>query len=198
MACEQVSGKIVRLMPGLDAEIFEENARRFEQLNMWEFSMVTTKSVTPWTFWCIPLYLPNKTNVDGSWRWDVPPFLLELTAMAGGIIRAALTDTHLRLNRCLLNGKTYGQDGSIHRDNSCRNRREYTLLYYPLLRWEQAWEGETLFYDDAQKRIELAVPYSPNRFLLWDARIWHCGRAPSRICPHLRITMVWNFVEAES
>src|SRR5262249_54261958 len=53
------------------------------------------------------------------------------------------------------------------------------------------WNGETLFYDD-RGEIVLAVVPRPNRAVFFDSRISHVGRAPSRGCPALRVTVAYK------
>lgn len=92
----------------------------------------------------------------------------------------------LRVIRQYANGHTFGQGGKPHTDDhrpGC-----YTLLYYPMLEWQLGWEGETLFYSTAGNILHSVQP-RPNTALLFDSRIIHMGRAPSRACPHLRVSV---------
>jgi AraC-like DNA-binding protein len=92
------------------------------------------------------------------------------------------------------NGHTFGQGGSIHTDD----RREgcFTLLYYPMAQWEPAWEGETAFYQN-QQAFKTITP-KPNRAVLFDARIPHVGRAPSRACTALCISMAYKLITEQA
>lgn len=95
----------------------------------------------------------------------------------------------LRVSRQYANGHTFGQGGQPHRDDD----REgcYTLLYYPMPEWRAEWEGETVFVDERGEVIAAIKP-EPNRAVLFDARILHSGRAPSRYFPGLRITVAYK------
>ena len=101
----------------------------------------------------------------------------------------ALAGTSLRVIRQYANGHTYGLGGKPHLDD---NRPGcYTLLYYPMEEWRDGWDGETVFFDGAGE-IASAVRPRPNRAVFFDSRILHGGRAPSRNCPALRVTVAYK------
>lgn len=101
----------------------------------------------------------------------------------------ALTGTPLRVLRQYANGHTYGLGGRTHVDEATPGH--YTLLYYPLAAWDPAWAGETVFHRP-NGEIALAVLPKPNRAVLFDARIPHEGRAPSRDYGGLRVTLAFK------
>ena len=101
----------------------------------------------------------------------------------------ALAGTPLRVIRQYANGHTYGLGGNPHLDDN--RPGTFTLLYYPNPEWQDAWEGETVFYDQAGE-IALAVKLRPNRAVFFDSRILHNGRAPSRTCPALRVSVAYK------
>ena len=95
----------------------------------------------------------------------------------------------LRVVRQYANGHTYGLGGRPHADDV--REGAYTLLYYPMPVWQSAWEGETLFFDD-QGNVLTGVLPAPNRAVLFDSRLLHAGRAPSRYCGGLRVTLAYK------
>ncbi len=99
----------------------------------------------------------------------------------------------LRVVRQYANGHTYGQGGQPHIDDD----REgcFTLLYYPMLQWPMAWEGETVFFHP-NGEVYFSVQPQPNRAVLFDSRIPHVGRAPARCCPQLRVTLAYKLERA--
>ncbi|HWB99753.1 MAG TPA: 2OG-Fe(II) oxygenase, partial [Bryobacteraceae bacterium] len=101
----------------------------------------------------------------------------------------ALAGTPLRVIRQYANGHTYGLGGYPHLDDE--RPGTFTLLYYPNLQWQDGWDGETVFYDQSGE-IALSVRIRPNRGIFFDSRILHTGRAPSRICPALRVTVAYK------
>jgi len=113
---------------------------------------------------------------DAIWRHIRP----RCEAMAGG---------PLRVIRQYANGHTYGLGGQPHADDE--RPGSYTLLYYPMQEWNDGWDGETVFFDE-RGEIALAVLPRPNRAVLFDSRVPHAGRAPSRFCPALRVTVAYK------
>ncbi len=101
----------------------------------------------------------------------------------------ALAGAPLRVIRQYANGHTYGLGGQPHLDDN--RPGNYTLLYYPNQEWKDGWDGETVFYDGAGE-IAMAIRPRPNRAVFFDSRILHAGRAPSRLCPALRVTVAYK------
>jgi SM-20-related protein len=100
----------------------------------------------------------------------------------------------LKVLRQYANGHTYGLGGGIHQDD--RKEDTYTLLYYPMLGWENNWDGETV-YQDQNGEVVLAVKPAPNRGILFDASIPHVERAPSRFYGGLRVTVAFKLIVAD-
>lgn len=100
-----------------------------------------------------------------------------------------LAGAPLRVIRQYANGHTYGLGGEPHADDV--KPGTFTLLYYPNPEWKDGWEGETMYYD-ADGEIAFAVRPKPNRGVFFDSRILHNGRAPSRTCPALRVTVAYK------
>jgi hypothetical protein len=132
---------------------------------------------------------------DGSafWRMD-----LESDPAFDGIWEhmrprcEALAGAPLRVLRQYANGHTYGLGGRPHKDDG-----EFTLLYYPNPEWKDDWEGETVFSDPTGE-IYFSVRPRPNRCVFFDAGTLHAGRAPSRVCPALRVTVAYKLERMSS
>lgn len=62
------------------------------------------------------------------------------------------------------------------------------LLYYVNLEWQDGWHGETLFFDESCKDVVFASPFTPGRFILFDASIPHTIRPQSIIAAKYRFT----------
>ena len=101
----------------------------------------------------------------------------------------ALAGGPLRVIRQYANGHTYGLGGKPHLDDVAPGT--FTLLYYPNPEWKDGWDGETVYYDQ-HGEIALAIRLRPNRAVFFDSRILHAGRAPSRLCPALRVTVAYK------
>lgn len=74
-----------------------------------------------------------------------------------------------------------------HHDN------ELIVLYYVNVGWRPEWHGETLFYSEDLSEIELALPYTPGRVVVFDATIPHSYRPQSTIADHYRFTLAMGF-----
>ena len=61
----------------------------------------------------------------------------------------------------------------------------------PMPTWKREWEGETLFFSDPG-HVAAGVAIAPNRAVFFDARMVHAGRAPSRDCPELRVSLAYK------
>ncbi|HUS24899.1 MAG TPA: 2OG-Fe(II) oxygenase [Candidatus Binatia bacterium] len=105
----------------------------------------------------------------------------------------SLAGRRLRVVRQYANGHTYGLGGRPHRDDV--RDGTFTLLYYPMPEWREDWEGETLFFGPRGNVIAGVVP-RPNRAVFFDSRLAHAGRAPSRTCPALRVTVAYKLETA--
>jgi SM-20-related protein len=95
-----------------------------------------------------------------------------------------------RLIRCYANGQTYGSDGTVHTDSKLRGT--YTCVYYPHQTWHPDWGGETIFFNQDKTDIAACVYPRPNRMLIFDGTIPHVARGVSRICPVLRVTLMFK------
>lgn len=62
------------------------------------------------------------------------------------------------------------------------------LLYYANLTWKNHWYGETLFFSEDEKEIELALPYTPGRLVIFDGKIPHSIRPQSFASDQYRFT----------
>lgn len=92
-----------------------------------------------------------------------------------------------RVYRAYVNAGVYGDTMFSHTDTT-PERQEITVLWYIVPEWNIDWSGETLFYDKDDEIAYAAVP-RPGRLVIFDSRIKHSGRPPSRICYHNRFTL---------
>lgn len=93
------------------------------------------------------------------------------------------------LLRCYANSHTFGVEGYPHTDSlrSC----DYTAVVYLNKSWRREWGGETILYKDDD--IEHAEIPKFNKVLIFPGNQWHVAKAPSRICPDLRLTLMFKF-----
>lgn len=94
------------------------------------------------------------------------------------------------LIRCYANGHTFGSDGSVHTDLLVEH--SFTSVYYPHQRWEPNWGGETVLFDKDKSDIVVSVYPRPNRLATFRGTIPHVARGVSRVCPVMRITLMFK------
>jgi len=94
------------------------------------------------------------------------------------------------LTRCYANGAPHGSEGSIHTDSVSDQSR--TVIYYPHTKWHPNWGGETLFFNKEQTDVVACVYPRPNRLLVFSGTIPHVARSVSRVCPVLRVTLMFK------
>ncbi len=101
----------------------------------------------------------------------------------------ALAQSPLTVLRQYANGHTFGLGGLPHQDAVMPGF--FTLLYYPMLKWDPQWAGQTTFHDPSGEIIRAVLP-KPGRAVLFDSRILHAGHAPARAFGGLRVTIAWK------
>jgi Rps23 Pro-64 3,4-dihydroxylase Tpa1-like proline 4-hydroxylase len=95
------------------------------------------------------------------------------------------------LVRCYANAHTFGVEGYPHVDS--RSPGNYTTICYINPIWKQEWAGETVFFNDLGDIAHAVLP-KPGRITVFDGRIRHAARALSRICPAMRVTLMFKTV----
>lgn len=162
----------------------------------------------------IPLYFMNHADSQDTHElyghWDYPLVLVKRGAPrdVGADLRA-LDDTLAPIRHAwqrtlkllpagaqtvnaYVNGYTYGTDGYPHVEVSHpRAAEQRSILVYCCPRWEPAWGGETVFFDD-DGDISAAILPKPGRVLVFRGDILHVARAPSRFCPMERRVLVFK------
>jgi len=94
------------------------------------------------------------------------------------------------LERCYANGLPYGCDGATHTDSL--ERGACTAIYYPYDHWDPDWGGETVLFNQDKSDILAAIYPKPNRLLIFPGFVFHVARGVSRICPSMRITLMFK------
>ena len=105
----------------------------------------------------------------------------------------ALVEAHvgepLRVLRQYANGQTTDSSETVHQD--AKQGGMYTVLVYAHPRWHINWGGETIFFDEDGEVVFATLP-RPFRCVLFDARIRHVGREPTRACPTMRVSIAYK------
>jgi len=162
----------------------------------WQFGWKSDPKADPYAFWhkhfagsihpdhflkegqgrqydCAEELRRNAPLIHGMWEH------LQETALAGHV-----------LMRCYANGHTFGSDGSVHTDSLVEE--SFTSVYYPHQRWELNWGGETVLFDKEKSDIVASVYPRPNRLATFRGTIPHVARGVSRVCPVMRITLMFK------
>ena len=99
-----------------------------------------------------------------------------------------------------INVHSHGQEPHLHSDENSGNM---TLLYYPILNWDQwNWGGGTTIWDkdietvDRIEELEVLehVTNKGNRVVLFDAWHWHKAEAVARICHDMRYSIAYKTI----
>ncbi|HUO12587.1 MAG TPA: hypothetical protein VMU37_07505 [Caulobacteraceae bacterium] len=94
------------------------------------------------------------------------------------------------LTRCYANGYPAGSEGGLHLDSNVTDH--YTAIYYPHTSWHPNFAGETVFFAADGSDILLSVYPKPNRLVVFPGVIPHVARGVSRMCPQLRVTLMFK------
>ena len=104
----------------------------------------------------------------------------------------------VRVYECMLGANAFGTEGSLHHDirSAAARPRHHTVLVYCNAKWDLAWAGETLVFDN-QGEISAAVMPKPGRVMKIAGDPLHVGRSTSRICPTDRRVLVFKLWELD-
>jgi Rps23 Pro-64 3,4-dihydroxylase Tpa1-like proline 4-hydroxylase len=167
------------------------NLQGFFQENVfWKFGWQSNKNHAdaPFSHWNHDFLATSNTNQD-----DCSDKLLSdpaLTPIADLWKRLQLEKlSNHALVRCYANAHTFGVEGYPHTDS--RKPGNYTTVIYINPQWKPEWAGETVFINDLGD-IAYAVLPRPGRAVIFDGRIVHSARAVTRLCPALRVTLMFK------
>jgi SM-20-related protein len=168
----------------------------------WSFGWKSNKSTDSFSFW--HKHFAGNVNPDhvepaGAGRqYDCvdelqrnAPLLRELWDRLGGTVLSG----H-RLLRCYANGQPFGSEGTVHTDST--SDRSFTSIYYPHEKWDANWGGETVFFNRDRSDILTSIYPKPNRLLVFPGTIAHVARGVARICPVLRVTLMFKTERIDS
>jgi SM-20-related protein len=94
------------------------------------------------------------------------------------------------LVRAYANGSTFGNEGYVHTDS--KTEHNYTFVYYAHSQWKSNWGGELVIYSKTADEVLACVEPKPGRLVVFPGNLPHVARGPSRICPALRVSIVFK------
>ena len=97
------------------------------------------------------------------------------------------TGDNCAIERMYVNAYAFGACPTAHSDNDADG--SYTALCYASEAWHYDWCGETISYSNARDEITRAIYPKPGRIAVFDGRLPHVVRAPTRGCPLVRYTI---------
>lgn len=185
-------------MPQFDNVLHEDKRKlinAYLHLPGWEWGWKSRPNVDAFAFWHKHFAGALKPDHPGHEREEPYDCAAELKAkvpllygmweyLAGTILKGH------RIVRCYANAYPYGTDGTLHTDSAAAN--SYTSVYYPHERWSPNWGGETVFFNKEETEIIGACYPTPNRLLVFPGTVPHVARGVSRMCPELRITLMFK------
>ena len=130
-------------------------------------------------------YLHSFYNEQDSIQCGLLPYLMENDSVAAHL--KSLKITHSVINLSVPSDTHFAHS----------HGEKLVVLYYANLEWQQHWHGETLFYSEDLGEIELALPYTPGRVVIFDADIPHSMRPQSISADHYRFTYATVFDEVK-
>lgn len=96
------------------------------------------------------------------------------------------------LSRSWINVLTPHHVPKLHPDNFKPD--SITVLYYVNLKWDQDWDGYTIWRNEDLSQIEFVADFIPGRIAVFDSNIPHKATVPSLDAPGFRFTLnsVWE------
>ncbi len=135
---------------------------------------------------------------DNADEGDVEPELLALdeqlqcVRQCWELIKATYPHP-VRLYECMLSANAFGTEGTLHHDIPYvpARPRHHTVLVYCNAKWDAAWAGETLVFDEHHEVTAAVIP-RPGRVMKIAGDPLHVGRSVSRTCPSDRRVLVFK------
>lgn len=172
----------IRRLPGLFPAPLAEELRNYIEGAQWKYG-----------------WRSNKAMGFAHWNHDLahagPDNGKDVSAKLPNVFQRAwnyLKQEHFpdsALVRCYANAHTFGVEGYPHTDS--RREADRTVVMYLNHEWKREWGGETLIY--GREGIAHAELPRFNSGLLFPSNAWHTARGVTRICPELRLTLMFKF-----
>lgn len=141
----------------------------------------------------------NTSMGYAHWHYDYANVIMKNGIDISNQLPAVISESwqHLRSNyfsdstltHCYVNGHTFGTEGYPHIDSYRPDDK--TVIVYINKTWRRDWGGETIIYD-GNNILHAELPKG-NKLLIFPGNLFHKASSVSRICPELRITLMFKF-----
>jgi len=165
----------------------------FQKNVLWQFGWLSNRDRAPFGHWNHDFLNTHHGNQeDASLQLQEPDFA-PLEQLWRRLKSKELVGHSLV--RCYANAHTFGIEGYPHVDS--RLPGNFTTIVYLNPTWKPEWAGETVFMND-EGDIHKSILPRPGRAVIFDGRITHAVRALTRICPAMRVTLMFKTTSAGS
>ena len=158
----------------LPQPLWQEVLNHFEKNICWTYGWPSDKTISEFTHWHRDFLERGAMDLVVAKIWN---HLVSFNLQGHELVR------------CYANAHTYGVEGYPHRD--AHEDGNYTSMLYIVPPWKVEWAGETMFFNDTGEITGGVLP-APNRVVTFNGKQLHAGRAVSRICPGLRVVLVFK------
>lgn len=172
----------------LDAPAWDALSAYFKHTAAFRYGWYSAKEVSEFTHWHIDFLNRSGSNQDNYEHVLYANPAYKVIADVWTKLKAFHLKGH-SLVRCYANAHTYGVEGAPHTDTKIYGN--FTTILYVVPEWKSEWAGETAFFNVAGEITHSILP-KPNRMITFDGTQVHAARALARICPGLRITLMFK------
>ena len=172
----------------LDAALLGDLQAHFEREVFWTFGWPSNRETVVFGHWNHDFLRTRRSNQEDAEHLLFEDPGLRPLREVWQRLKADRFPGH-SLVRCYANAHTFGVEGYPHTDS--RLPGNYTAILYLNPIWVPEWAGETVFFND-EGEISKAVLPKPGRLVVFDGRVLHAARGLSRICPAMRVTLMFK------
>lgn len=163
--------------------------QNFFQINvLWTYGWQSDVEKTPFSHWNHDFLNTPTSNQDNYEHLLAHSQALAPIYKVWRKLKAERLQDH-SLVRCYANAHTFGVEGYPHVDS--RKPGNFTTIVYVNPIWKPEWAGETVFINDLGDIAHAVLP-KPGRITIFDGRLTHAARGLSRICPAMRVTLMFK------
>jgi Rps23 Pro-64 3,4-dihydroxylase Tpa1-like proline 4-hydroxylase len=136
------------------------------------------------------------------WAYTIKPDVFKDTELHNEVLRIVkekYKNISWKISKVHVNAIQYGDTAYAHEDGNFLegDNLAVTVLIYLNKEWDKNWGGETVFYDSTDDVVTAVLP-KYKRLTIFDGRILHAGKPPSRVCLVRRMVLAIKFSGREN